>query len=475
VLGTVDLVAPRLRAHRRGAAARRTVWVLLGVALLARAAFAFATPGYVPRGDDHDYLRLAVAIARSGVYPTFHVWVTGRGCPKLTGLPSIPCVARPGAPGAHLVARPTAYRPPAYPYALAAPELIAKWLGAGGLTLARAFQVLVGVLDVALVGLVARMIWGRRVGLVALGLAAVYLPFVLVSGTLISEPLYDALMLGAICAVLRWRHQRTRWWLVAAGVLAGLCALTRSNGIIVLLGVSALTVAAAGHDRPGALRRLRAALLVLTCGVLTILPWTARNAVVLHHLVPISTETGGTLVGTYNATSAADSAEPATWLGLSHIAGYGTVYREQSAHPETAIDAALRRDAVDYAGAHPTYIASVVWHNTLRLFDLEGFARTRFTAGTIDLPGGAGVAGAIMFYVVALLALAGTLSARARQAPRALWLLPALQFVSTVIVISETPRFRTPLEPFILLLAALTVERLWTTVVRSWRRPTAST
>lgn len=452
---------------------RRAAWVLLGVALLARAAFVFATPAYVPRVDDRDYLRLAVSIARSGAYPTFHVWVTRRGCPKITGLPSTPCVARPGANGAYLVARPTAYRPPAYPYALAAPELLARALGGGGLSLARGFQVLIGVLDVALVGLLASMIWGSSVGLVALGLAAVYMPLVLVSGTLISEPLYVALMLGSICAILRWRRCGGLWWLPAAGVLAGLCALTRSNGIIVLIAVSALTVFAAGDGRLGR-RRLRSALLVLTCGVLTIVPWTVRNAVVLKHLVPISTESGGTLVGTYNSTSRADRAEPATWLGLSHIAGYGTLYREQSAYPETTIDSALRRDAVDFATDHPTYIASVFWHNTIRLFDLDGFARTRFTAGTIDLPGGPAVAGAIMFYVVALLALAGALSARAREAPRVLWLLPVLQFVSTVLVISETPRFRTPLEPFILLLAALTVERLLTRVVPG-RRPAART
>jgi 4-amino-4-deoxy-L-arabinose transferase-like glycosyltransferase len=448
------------------------VCLLLGLALAARVAFVLATPGYVPRGDDHDYLRLAAAIARSGVYPVFHVWVTRTGCPKLTGLPSVPCLGRPGARGAHLLARPTAYRPPAYPYALAVSTLVATWLGSAALAFARAFQVLIGLLNVALVGLVAGLIWGRRVGIVALGLAAVYLPFVLVSGTLISEPLYVGLMLGAIYAVLRWRRDGRLVWLPAAGVLAGLCALTRSNGMIVLVAIAVL---AASGGRPGMMRRILQAVLVLSCGVLVIAPWTVRNAVVLHHLVPISTETGGTLVGTYNATSRADHAEPATWLGLSHLAGYGTLYREQSAHPETAIDTALRRDAIAFATEHPGYIASVVWHNTIRLFDLEGFARVRFGAGTIGLPGGPAVAAAIMFYVIGLLALVGALSARARRAPLGLWLLVVLQFASTVLVISETPRFRTPLDPFILLLAALVVERVATRWAGTWPRPMART
>jgi hypothetical protein len=72
-----------------------------------------------------------------------------------------------------------------------------------------------------------------------------------------------------------------------------------------------------------------------------------------------------------------------------------------------------------------------------------------------------------MFYAVALLALGGAVSPAARRAPRMLWLLPALQFATTVLVISETPRFRTPLDPFILLLAALTVDRLGALVARN--------
>jgi hypothetical protein len=185
-----------------------------------------------------------------------------------------------------------------------------------------------------------------------------------------------------------------------------------------------------------------------------------RNAVVFGHVAPLSTESGGTLVGTFNPNSRADRAEPAAWLGLSHIARYKTLYREQAAHPETAIDAALRRDALDFAAAHPGYVATVVWHNTLRLFDLDGLARTRFGAGTIGLPGTPAVAGALMFFAVAVLAVAGALRPAARRVPWVLWLVPALQFASTVIANSETPRFRTPIEPFFLLLAALACERL---------------
>lgn len=449
---------------------RGAVAALVLLAILARAIFVLATPGYVPRVDDRDYFRLGAAISRTGVYPSGRAWVTSVGCPKVPGLPLTPCASRPGAPGAHSVARPTAYRPPAYPYSLALPELVARWVHANPLDLARGFQALLGVLDAALVGVLAGLLWGRRVGLIALGLAAVYLPFVLVSGTLVSEPLYVAFMLGALCAVLRWRQQPHWRWLVAAGVLAGLSALARSNGIIVVLAVALLALAGQGRRGAARSRRLRHGLIVVVAAGLTITPWLVRDAIVFGQFVPISTEGGGTLVGTFNPTSRADRAEPAAWLGLSHIARYRLMYHQQYAHPEPTVDAALRHDAIQFAVDHPTYLGTVLWWNTIRLFDLDGSARTRFGAATVDLPGTPAVVGAYMFYVVALLALGGALLPAVRRAPWALWLLLALQFLTTVFANTETPRFRTPLEPFFLILAACCLERLWAFAVLDRRR-----
>jgi 4-amino-4-deoxy-L-arabinose transferase-like glycosyltransferase len=259
--------------------------------------------------------------------------------------------------------------------------------------------------------------------------------------------------------VLRWRRRQTLPWLIAAGVLAGLAALTRTNGVVVALAAAVLATAPTGTSRSG-LTRLIAPLIVLAATALTITPWIIRDAVVFHRFVPISTEGGGTLVGTYNATTRNNHAEPAAWIGLSHIHGYKPFYRQQSAHPEPVVDAALRDDAVRFVRQHPAYLLSVLWHNTIRLLDLEGFARVRFNASTVDLPGPPAVAGAIMFYVVALLAAIALLARPVRRVPIGIWVLLVAQFVTIVFVNTETPRFRTPLEPFFLVAAACTIGRV---------------
>jgi len=56
-----------------------------------------------------------------------------------------------------------------------------------------------------------------------------------------------------------------------------------------------------------------------------------------------------------------------------------------------------------------------------------------------------------------LLAVVGAFPRLARRAPRWLWVVPILFALTVVLVNVETPRFREPLEPFFVLLAACAV------------------
>ena len=63
---------------------------------------------------------------------------------------------------------------------------------------ARLANALVGTGIVALIGLIAFQLWGRREALVALALGAVYIPLILVGQSVMSEPLFVLCLLGAI-------------------------------------------------------------------------------------------------------------------------------------------------------------------------------------------------------------------------------------------------------------------------------------
>jgi hypothetical protein len=109
---------------------------------------------------------------------------------------------------------------------------------------------------------------------------------------------------------------------------------------------------------------------------------------------------------------------------------------------------------------HPGHIAEASARNSLRMLYLDGEGWWRGSAGSISLPDWGAHAGRIAFVPIALLALAGALTPAARRVPGWLWLVPGLIWLSTIPSGSEI-RYRTAVEPFLILLAALTAAWAW--------------
>jgi hypothetical protein len=100
---------------------------------------------------------------------------------------------------------------------------------------------------------------------------------------------------------------------------------------------------------------------------------------------------------------------------------------------------------------------SAAVHNTLRMFELEGDVAWRASAAAIGLRANVAHTGVIAFWILCLLALAGVFTRAARAAPGWIWWLPVLYALSIVFVNVETPRFREPVDPFLILLGACAV------------------
>jgi 4-amino-4-deoxy-L-arabinose transferase-like glycosyltransferase len=400
---------------RRGA---RIAGAILLAALAIRIIFVLATPSYTLVHDALDYDRHAASIAN------------GHGFALSYG-------------------RPTAFRPPAYPIFLAG---VYTLVGTGDVAqrvewgrIANAF---VGVGIVALIGLIAFQLWGRREALAALALGAVYIPMILVGQSVMSEPLFVLCMLGAIACVL---HSRGSGWVAAAGVLLGLAILGRANALILLA-----PLAYAVWKRPSGWRP-PLALCVITA--LTVLPWTIRNYDTFHAFVPVSTQLGSALAGTYNSEAKADKVNPASWRTLKRVDDYRPIFNQIRSTPEPVLEQQLRSASLDFIKAHPAYVLTVAYWTTRRMLDLAGMQWSIHTAGTISATRGWAIAGVICFWIFALLAIFGAMTRRARAAPLWLWAVPLLMYLGVVFLVVETPRYRMAIDPFIVLLAALALTR----------------
>jgi len=427
----------------------RIALVLVAVALILRLGFVLATPGYAPQHDDRDYDRLACGLVAGDGYTRAGPATPPQGC------------------GEGPTGRPTAFRPPGFPMFLAAVYTVTEPLGIERWTAARVAQALLGTAVVALLGLVAWQLFGRRTGLAAMALGAVFPPWIVLGGSLLTETLFVALMLAAIAAVLADRKAGgDRGWLVAAGLLCGFAVLTRSNAPALIIPL-AIAVAAVG-ERPLRARLGRAVALV-GLAALVVAPWTVRNAVELEGFAPVTTEAGSALAGTYNNATRNDRRWPGAWRPPARLREIAPVL-DPVRGDEPAEQRALTRRSLDYMADHPGYVAHVGGRNVWRLSGLAGRDWWQFSGRTLSLPRWTADVSGVAFLLFLALAGAGAFTAAARAAPRWLWLMPVLMLLSVMFVVGET-RFRAPIDPFVVLLAALAVAALTGRATDSDRAP----
>ena len=387
---------------------------ILVLALVLRLGAVAGTWDAQPWGDPLDYHAHGIALSTAGTYPA-------------TGF---------AAPGGA-----TALRPPAYPYLLGGLyELAGVKVNA-----ARLVGVALGVVSVWLVFLIALRLFSRRAALVAAAIAAVFPPLVWLSASLLSENLFVPLVLAAALALVHARERPGVAVVAAAGALLGLAALTRSNGALLLV---AALVAVVPLRRPALVVALVAAFVV------TLVPWTLRNASAVDAFRPLGTQAGYTLAGQWNEEAARDDDFRAAWRVPQTVPDLADLFRRPGT-TEAEVEAELRKRALDFAADHPGHVVTATGLNALRIFELgpgHGFVSgIAYREMGIAKPWRPVVQ--VSVWLLVLAAAVGLWRARGRIGPPWLWLFPVLLLVAVVPLLGS-PRYRAPVDPFLILLAA---------------------
>jgi len=348
---------------------------------------------------------------------------------------------------------PTALRAPGYPVVLAAVYVV---FGDHSYTMALLLNALLGAAVVAMVGLVGTQLLGRRVGFVAMALAAVHPGMVLIGTSLQLEPMITLLALGALAAALEHRRApRGLLWPLAAGVLLGAAVLTREQAFFFLPPIAWLLWTADGTRPPWRDRvALRPVAVTALAAFFVVLPWTIRNAVQLDAFVPVTTSAGFGLVGTYNETSEANTVHPGQWITPYEDPRTADVMLALDDPTEVRMDAELRDLTVDIVREHPTYPLRVAFWNTVRGLDLDGGDYTRFIAPYLPYPDWLLTPSIVFGWLVLALATVGAFTRRIRSVPIAIWVIPVTAFAFMIVFLPFSIRYRALLEPFLLFLAA---------------------
>jgi hypothetical protein len=294
---------------------------------------------------------------------------------------------------------------------------------------------------------------GARLGLIAAGIAAVYPLLIAADGSLRSESVFALLVTLSLLCALRLRDDPSVRRAIALGFVIALAALTRSEGLLLLV---LLPLGLAGWRR--GLTSVVACVLVLS-------PWLVHCWITFGQPVLISTNVGGLLAGA-NCPQTYHGPLLGQWdLGCLPPAVVGVGGGTET--NEAAESDHLRDVGLSYARHHAGRLLVVIAARIGRSFELflpqQQWAMEAFFEGRNEKVEEAGV---FVYYVVALLAVAGTVLLWRRHGPWRILLSPLVLVVFVSVTGYGFTRFRVGAEPALIVLAAVALDGI---AQRRWR------
>lgn len=367
-----------------------------------------------------------------------------------------------------LLGEATAYYPPGYPFFVGGVTRAATAVGLGDhvVTVLGVLQALLGgVTAAAVLWLAWRLVlvwgerWARVAGLAAGAVVVLWPNLVVHSGLVLSETIFLALYSVLLAALVEWGagDDRTRPLPLAAVVVATAAGATwvRPQSVVLLVPAVAVAWLVGRLDR----RRVLLGVGWLVLGlVVAVVPWTARNAVVLDAFVPMSTNTGDNLCIGFN--DAADGT-----FDISDECATDGRYVD-GPEVEVARDAELRDRAIDWVLDHPGAVPRLAAQKLAATFvlDTDGLAAWESYGDDRHLGDGARSTARwvanLAWWAVALGAVAGAVLAardpRIRVGTLVLFAAAATTIVTPALFFGDE-RFKMPIVPVAAVLVGVAV------------------
>lgn len=327
---------------------------------------------------------------------------------------------------------PSAIHPPLYVLWL----VVWKEVGLHSDEALRATGAVLSMGTITLTGAVGRAVGGAWVGIAAAAVVAIHPLLVATDMTLLSEPLYAAVVAGALLCAVKLRETRGAAWAVTLGVCLGLATLTRSEAVflIPLLGLAAVW----GGSRWVHWRGFG---IVAVCAALTISPWAIRNWSEFGR--PLLSTNYGNLIGATN--------NQAAYYDSRVIGGLGSCQAPPTKGEVAQADYCAKKGE-RYAVRHFVRWPVVVPFRVMRAWSL--WAPFNDTPGTVGRSGVLQDLGIALTWVLMLLSVPGAIALRRARGHLAVLLAPIVFVIVVAALTYGTARLRIPGDLALSVLAA---------------------
>jgi len=337
---------------------------------------------------------------------------------------------------------------PLYPYVV----LPAIYLLAGAdVFAARVIQAALACLTVILIYLLTQRLFGRRAGVIAGAIAAIYAPFVIYDCELLSEWLLNLLCVASVLYLVHLRRGEkfTPRQMLLCGVLIGAACATKPT-ILAFLPFACLWLA--GGCRVRKESWVKPCLYIALGVALVILPFVLRSYIVSGELVPVRGNSGIMFLMGNNPTATGAFAYPTGETGRK----FRMLTQGKS---QAEADRIAFRLAFQFIRENPAQFLRL-WFRKLLMFlspeEIGNNISVRYfrDASFLRLPV------FLSFGMVLPLVVAGMVLAL-RQLRR-MWLLPAFVLIQMLVIVSfiVVGRYRLVVVPFLIVLGGAAADRI---------------
>ena len=353
-----------------------------------------------------------------------------------------------------------AYYPVGFPATLAAEKKAGDLLGWGRSTFStKMMNGMFGALTVVLAYLLASRMLGRRTGFAAGALLAVFPSQVFYAGTVLSEPLFTLLFLGALAVLLwnPWRREGMPWQqLFAAGVLLSAATMTRAITLafpllLLLFWLFYL------HSKKRAL--MQTLIVFAGIAVLTV-PWSVRNTLAFHTFTGTSTNLGDDLcIGNFNGATGAFLLHGKCFEGYEGLSPQQVEIRRNKDGVRIAVED-IARDPFRVPGLLVRKAWWLLYKDDDGLFAVESYGNDHFIPEfRRDVLGFAANA---IYYATGMIVILGAAAfVLSKDIRRAVLFATLLYVLAVPLIFFGDPRFHFPAIPLAAIIAAATIVTLW--------------
>jgi 4-amino-4-deoxy-L-arabinose transferase-like glycosyltransferase len=304
---------------------------------------------------------------------------------------------------------------------------------------------------VLVIGLLGRAVAGRRAGLVAAAIAAVYPNLWINDSLVMSETLATLAVALAILLAYRFLRDPRPWNAVWLGAACGLAMLVRAE-LGLLLPVMVLPVALL-LKQLSVTRQLLMFLVACVAALAVTAPWLVANLTRFDDPVLFSTNDGLTICG---ANLHRTWYGGGTGLWALDCAGFAVPKGDRS-----VVSNALRSDGLHFIREHLPRLPVVVAVRVARVWSLyaPGQMASYNTGEGRDVA--VSWAGFVTFWLLVPCAAVGAVMLRRRRVPITPLIAQFVVVTITAAAIYGLVRFRIPAEVSIVVLAAVAVDGWW--------------